>query len=160
MLTPFNTKLNAAILHIASRVYPLGFDVQGVDTDAVAPSTYEELRAHLNSGKRMVVASEGSEATIYGDPEVNYAFRAWHDWTHWRGEHDFSLTGESSTMSNQLCLLIDLYGWSTETRKWARLLYADIVGQKNYFDLHGVFPADQRQFVTDFLDKHPSLFAF
>lgn len=159
MLQPFSTKLNAAILHIASRIYPLGFDVQGVDTDETAPSTYRELVDRFESGKRFVVASEGSTNTIYGDPEVNYAFRAWHDWTHWRGQCGFSLVHESFVCADQIKLLRELYGWNDETRKWARLLHAEIIGQKQAHDTTGRFPMDQRAFVTHYLERHPDLYA-
>ena len=67
-------QFNAAVLTICNRILPAGYDVA-----AVAPETYEELIAHLDAGRRMLVYSGGAEQTIYGDPEVNYAFRAWHD---------------------------------------------------------------------------------
>ena len=50
----------------------------------------------------MVVAREGADNTIFGAPEVNYAFRAWHDWCHWMGGFDFSLYGECATCNMQI----------------------------------------------------------
>jgi len=82
------------------------------------PETYEELIALLDAGGRMLVYSGASERTIYGDPEVNYAFRAWHDWCHWRGRYDFSYEGERAACAMQGDHLIARYGDSSQTRRW------------------------------------------
>jgi hypothetical protein len=139
-------QFNAAVLTICTAVLPAGYDVA-----AVAPETYEELIAHLDAGRRMLVYSGGAERTIYGDPEVNYAFRAWHDWCHWRGRHDFSLEGERATCAMQGAHLVALYGESPQTVWWRRILHAEVIGQREYFDRHGVFPDDQRAFVESYL---------
>ena len=70
MKSPFDPVLNVAIVHIASRLLPNGFDVSDE-----APDTYEKLKAHLCAGKRMIVWSGGSEATVYGHRSVNFSFR-------------------------------------------------------------------------------------
>ena len=137
---------NAAVLTICNRVLPSGYDVS-----AAAPETYEELIAHLDAGERMVVYSGGSERTIYGDPEVNFAFRAWHDWCHWRGRHDFSHMGERAACAMQADHVVTLYGDSPQTRRWRRILQAEIIGQREFFDRHGEFPEDQRAFVAAYL---------
>lgn len=69
MKGPLDIHFNVAVLHIANHLFPCGFDVSDN-----APDTYEKLCAILDAGKRMVVWSGGSEATIYCSPEVNYAF--------------------------------------------------------------------------------------
>ena len=135
-------QFNAAVLTICNRILPAGYDVA-----AVAPETYEELIAHLDAGRRMLVYSGGAEQTIYGDSEVNYAFRAWHDWCHWRGRHDFSLAGERATCAMQGAHLVALYGESAQTTWRRRILRAEIIGQREYFDRHGEFPDNQRAFV-------------
>ena len=142
----FDVRFNAAVLKACKRVLPHGFDVS-----AEAPQTYEGLIAHFDAGRRMVVYSGGSERTIYGDPKVNYAFRAWHDWCHWRGRYDFSLEGERAACAMQAQHLVELYGDSRESRRWRRILHAEIIGQREYFDRFGVFPDDQRAFVENFL---------
>lgn len=137
---------NAAVLTICNRVLPAGYDVSNT-----APETYEELIAHLDAGKRMVVHGGGSEQTIYGDPEVNFAFRAWHDWCHWRGRHDFSHEGERAACAMQSEHLVTLYGESSQTRRWRRILQAEIIWQREFFDANGFFPEDQRAFVAAYL---------
>jgi len=142
----FDIHFNAAVLTICSRLWPGGYDVSNA-----APETYEELIAHLDAGHRMVVYNGGSEQTIYGDPEVNFAFRAWHDWCHWRGRHDFSHEGERAACAMQSEHLIALYGESSQTRRWRRILQAEIIGQRDHFDRHGAFPEDQRAFAENYL---------
>jgi hypothetical protein len=88
-LEPLDPNLNAAIISIAKRLFPDGFDIS-----AEAPDTYEKLKAHLDAGKRLVVFSGGSARTIYADPAVNHAFRARHDWCHYTGGHDLTFPGE------------------------------------------------------------------
>ncbi len=148
----FDLHFNAAVLTICNWLLPGGFDV----SDA-APETYDELMAHLDAGGRMLVYSGGSERTIYGDPQVNFAFRAWHDWCHWRGGYDFSYEGERAACTMQGDHLVALYGESPQTRRWRRILQAEIKGQRDYFDRHGEFPADQRGFVESYLAKRIGL---
>lgn len=143
-------QFNAAILVVCRRILPAGFDV----TDN-APQTYEELVAHLIAGNRMTVYSVGAERMIYGDPEVNYAFRAQQDWCHWRVRHDFSLEGERATCEMQARHLVAQYGKSPLTRRWGRILHAEVIGQREFFDAHGHFPVDQRAFVERYLTCSP-----
>jgi len=137
---------NAAVLTIASRLFPCGFNVS-----ENAPQSYEELIAILDAGHPMVVFSGGSETSIYGDREVNYTFRAWHDWCHWRGRYDFSFEGEAAVCTMQGDHLHTLYGSSLRTRWWKRILHAEIIGQREFFDANGIFPEDQRAFVERYL---------
>ena len=146
MKSPFDPSLNDAILHIASRIYPNGFDIS-----AEAPDTYEKLKAHLDAGKPMIVWSGGSEATVYGHSSVNFAFRAWHDFCHWKGGHDFTLEGEIAACEMQCQHLFQFYGDCERTRQWSALLRAEIIGQALFFQRHKRFPDDQRSFVAAYM---------
>ena len=143
---PLDVELNAAILTIAARLFPCGYLIS-----EDAPDTYDKLVVHLDCGKPLVVFAGGSEQTIYGDREVNYAFRAWHDWCHWRGGHPFNREGEQAVYAMQCQHLVQLYDYSLRTRRWFDILYAEIIGQQLYFEQHRQFPADQRAFVERFL---------
>ena len=143
---PIDRGLNTAILAMADRVCPAGFDV----SDA-APDTYRKLKAHLDAGNRMVVAKSGSEGTIYGEPEVNYAFRAWHDWCHWRGEHDFTPEGELAVFRMQAWHLRQTYGATEQSLQWARILEAEVVGQRLYYEAHKTYVTDQRAFIQAYM---------
>lgn len=104
--------LNVAVLVIAGRLFPGSFDVSDD-----APDTYEKLVALFESGRRFVVYEGGSENTIFGDPAVNHHFRAWHDWCHWKGRHDFSMGG----VSNRTALAMVFKLIEGAQKSWRRL---------------------------------------
>ena len=140
---PLDTGFNVAVMHIASRLFPTGFDVSDD-----APQTYEELTELLDAGNRMVVWSGASAKTIYADPEANYAFRAWHDWCHWRGRHRFTPEGEIAVYNMQADHIRQLYG---AVQRWLDILHADTIGQQLHFYHFGSYPDDQRGFVEAYL---------
>jgi hypothetical protein len=139
---------SAAVSTIADQLFPCGFAVA-----EDAPQTYEKLITRLDAGLGMAVYSGGSDRTIFGRPDVNYAFRAWHDWCHWRGHHDFSFKGERAACAMQAKHLVALFGDGRCTRQWQRILHAEIIGQREYFDRHGAFPEDQHAFVERYLAR-------
>ncbi len=145
MRQPLDRGLNAAILSIAHQLFPTGYDIS-----EQAPSTYEDLVAHLNSGNRMVVFSGGCEKTIYADREVNYAFRAWHDWCHWRGQHNFSLEGEVAVWEMQCRHIVTRYGISNTQMRWIFILHAEVVGQRIYYEKHRAYIDNQYAFVASY----------
>lgn len=143
---PLDPHLNAAIIFITHKIFPIGFHVS-----EDAPASFDELCAMLDSGKSMTVYSGGSAQTIYGGPHVNYAFRAWHDWCHWQGRHDFNADGELATCDMQISHLCETFGLNGHTRRWADILKAEIIGQAMYLEWHGRFPDNQRLFVELYL---------
>ena len=54
--------------------------------------------------------------------------------------------------------LIALYGISDQTARWHRILYAEVIGQRLYYDKRGHFPDGQRDFIEAFLQR-PALIA-
>lgn len=142
---------NAAVLAIASHILPRGFDVSDN-----APSTYDELRQHYNATGRILVWSGASGRTIFGDPEVNYAFRAWHDARHILGAHNFTFAGECATCADQIRDMEALYRGHHRLPFWRALLRAEIIGQAAYAHAWGEFPADQSDFVACYL-RAPSV---
>jgi hypothetical protein len=99
----------------------------------------------------MLVWSGGSENTIYAEPEVNWAFRAWHDWCHYNGAHAFTPGGERAVFAMQCSHLLSLYGPCLKVQRWTRILRAEVIGQQEYFYRHGHYPEDQRAFVEAYL---------
>lgn len=143
---PLSVRLNVAVLHIASRLFPTGFDV-----GENAPDTLEALRSYVRSTGRMLVWSGASESTIFGDREVNYAFRAWHDHAHLCGNHPFTPAGEAAVCEEQISDLVASCR-CRETEQMARLVFAEVVGQVAYQSVHnGAFPRNQRAFVQAYL---------
>jgi hypothetical protein len=145
-MLPLDSGLNAAILSIAASLFPDGFDVS-----EDAPGTYKALKAHLDAGKRLVVYSGGCEGTIYADPAVNHAFRAWHDFSHWKGEHDFSAEGECGVFAMQRQHLLYVYGDAEQTRRWIEILRAEVIGQRLFYERYKRFVDDQRGFIEAYL---------
>ncbi len=139
---------DTAIMAMARRVWPDGYDVCDE-----APSTFDELIADLDAGARLRVWSGGSSFTIYGSAEVNHAFRAWHDYHHWQGQHPFNLSGEAAVVEAMFRDLKLFYGNHPRLNAWRGFLYAEIIGQRLYFSLNeNVFPNNQRRFVKGFLE--------
>ena len=147
-MKPLDIGFNVAVQHIASKLCPGGYQVSDD-----APDTYVKLRAHLDRTKQMKVWSGGSENTIYSDREVNWAFRAWHDWCHYNGAHPFTPEGERAVFEMQCSHLILFYGDCYQTRLWIKLLRAEVIGQQEYFYKYGYYPHDQRAFVETYLKE-------
>jgi hypothetical protein len=140
-LKPLSYRLNAAIME---RARGLVYDVSDH-----APNTLDELAR----APRLIVYAGASDRTIYGDPQVNWAFRAWHDNVHKATGLGFDLAGEVAVARIQCAAIPDA--------RDRALLWADIVGQTLYFARFGIFPADQRGFVTEFaLGDHPDMRAW
>ena len=76
-------ELNSKILKLAQRH----------TVKDIAPDSFASLKGASTSG--LVVYSGGSDNTIYGDPRVNWAFRAWHDKLHLDLNAPFTLQGET-----------------------------------------------------------------
>ncbi len=122
-------ELNSKILQIAPRHI----------AKSIAPSSFEELSRLLGT---LVVYSEGSDQTIYGDNKVNHAFRAWHDYTHLRLNAPFTLEGETLVAKSQANHLGGYYG---------EIIMIEVIKQVEYFETHGHFPVNQTEFVLNHL---------
>lgn len=82
---------------------------------------------------------------------MNHAFRAWHDWCHWSGNHDFSLDGEIATCEMQCRQLVGRFGDTVRTKRWCAIIRTEIIGQGLYYHRHKRFPEDQRAFVREYV---------
>lgn len=147
---PINQAFNVAVLRMAGLIFPKGFDI-GPD----APQSLEALREHAKKTGRMLVYNWASDDTIFGDPEVNWAFRAWHDWTHLQVNGAFDIPGEISVATRQIEDLTKVYGHGKQTDEFSKLIWAEVMGQVFYAGHHnGAFPNDQRAFYAAF-SAHP-----
>jgi len=143
---PLDPDLNNAIRTIASRVLPRGFCASDR-----APSTLEELTAHVEANNHFAVWNGASGRSIYGDPATNYAFRAWHDWCHYIGGLPFDMTGEERVCSMQVRQLFIEHGNTPLTRYWQKIIEAEVIGQNKFAHIHKRFPDDQMGFVQAYL---------
>lgn len=128
--------MNVAVLHIASKLFPQGWDVV---PEAEAPSTLEAINAAM-AGGRMKVSGDNCAGTSFGCPEVNIAFRAWHDWTHWKHQLPFNVEGETATAWMQIEHLRHFGLWTPFKRDF---LLAEVVDQVEHYARTGTFPVDQ-----------------
>ena len=145
MTAPLCTHLNAAVVAMAGRLFPTGFDV--TDDEQAAPASLEALNEHLANTGRMLVWSGGSDKTIFGAPEINHAFRAWHDWCHWHLQAEFNDKGEYAVYVQQCAHLNQFWPGHFKLGSWMTLLYIEVVEQNSHYRKTGQFPVDQRAFV-------------
>ena len=147
-MKPFNREFNAAVFAMASRVCPTGYDIAENE-----PSNLPDLIDQIERTGRIVVSSLNCDATIFGgsdEREFNYAFRAWHDWTHYHIRAEFTLAGEARVAVQQVADLAKGYGPAFAER-YKPLLFAEIIGQALYKEITGEFPRFQRTFDSEFL---------
>jgi len=138
---------NACVLTMASRLFPCGYDIA-----SDAPDTLEKLTAHIAETGRMCVWNGASDTTIFGDNEVNFASRAWHDFHHWKGQHGFTREGEHACMIAQQNDIRAIYGAGEQTELFCLFVECEVMGQFEYFEKNGEFPADQISFARDWLN--------
>lgn len=148
MAAPLDPGLNCAIIDITRRILPRGYEVA-----SSAPSSFEELQELLQSGSRLKVWPGGSEQTVYTDPEINHAFRAWHDWSHWIAAQPFTLEGERAVSALQCRHILMDFGDNSHTRRWRAIVEAEVIGQNEYRVRHRRFPLNQVGFVLAYLDN-------
>lgn len=106
-----------------------------------APYSFETLKANATSG--LVVWSGASDNTIYGDRAINWAFRAWHDSLHLKLNAPFTLDGEKLVALEQIRLI--------DSSELSQIIWAEVVGQVEYFNKYGNFPIDQIAFMRNYL---------
>ena len=117
-----------------------------------APSSLESLLnrwlCEVDGDRTIAVSNAHSDRTVFGAPEVNHAFRAWHDWAHIRHRLPFTPEGEHAAYLLQLDDMRRVCGAITNARALRNLLWAEVVGQVQYELTHGEFPDDQVAFVV------------
>lgn len=136
---------NAAVLSMESRTSRGYYDV--IDDPALAiVDDAEAYFAKIDNERRFRIYAGGSDRTIFGDPQVNHAFRAWHEWSHWITGNPFTLDGELAVAHRQCEDLALVYGHGATTAKWQRIIMAEVYGQALYYHRRGRFPDDQIAF--------------
>ena len=145
---PFSLAFNVAVMAMAARVLPAGYDVE--PDAAKVPASLPELCAYIARTGRIVVWAGASDDTIFGDREHNWAFRAWHDWTHAAYGYAFDERGERATAEAQIDDLRKVFGAGFAAR-YAPYIREEVIGQAHYYHAHGGFPETQRTFARAYL---------
>lgn len=143
-LQPLFPAFDRFVNDIVAELFPCGFDV--TDDDSLC-DTFEKLEAYHTETGRIRVWSGGSEETIFGSPETNHAFRAWHDFCHLLLGAPFTPDGEARVATLQQQMVTE----RVDSPCFLNILDIEINGQIRYYDEHGCFPENQRQFMLDSL---------
>lgn len=143
--TGWDRGFNVMVLRMAELVAPAF--TAGPD----APASLIELNAYVDRTKNIRVSDQHMQQNVFGCDEANLAFRAWHDWTHWRIQAPFTPEGERAVYERQLTDMMKVYGVDSQSLRWAQMLYAEVIGQTEYKAIHGVFPANQMAFDLAYL---------
>jgi hypothetical protein len=109
------------------------------------------LWANNNSAMRkpinkwfMPVSNQFCQDTIYSEPAINMAFRAWHDSLHLQHNVGFDLVGEL-----EVARLHQIAGVKAGLSDvLLQVLWLDTAGQNLYEVEHGMFPRDQKAFIS------------
>lgn len=118
------------------------------------PQTLRDIQDEFNRTRLMPIGDQkagtfrvwagGSETTVFGSREANYAFRFVHDMAHIRLKANFTMEGETAVWRDCRKRVACVFGlYSLETL----VFDADTIGMNKFFDRNGFFPEDQRAFV-------------
>lgn len=145
--TGWDRGFNVMVLRMAELVAPTF--TRGPD----APTSLIELNAYVEKHKNIHVSDQNQQQNVFGCDEANLAFRAWHDWTHWKYQTPLTPEGEKATYEKQLVDMMKVYGVDSISLRWAQMLYAEVVGQIEYKEKWGVFPVNQIGFDLAYLQN-------
>jgi len=147
---PLDIHLNVAVQVACARLFNRwdNFDLTDNDNEV---NTLEKATAYFNETGRIKVWSGASDKTIFDCAGINHAFRAWHDFHHITKQLPFTPEGEMKVVQCQMQDLIKIYGDNEDTQRMNAILWAEVVGQGQYEELHGAFPDNQKGFIKAYL---------
>jgi len=130
--------LRDALIDVAARV-----DTPRYRVSDHAPGTVEDLIRSFGETRELVIWSGASERTIWGAPELNWHFRAWHDWCHIRSGLGFT-AGQEIELARWQC------GDAGIQDVLASVVREEIEEQARFFLEHDHFlDGDQLAFARD-----------
>lgn len=153
-LEPMYPRFNE-MAHVAVQsLMPDGFDTTA---DASLCDTLDKVKRHYRKTGRVLVWTGESDNTIFGTPEDNHAFRAWHDYVHINFDLPFTKQGEHTVMLLQQRHVDTIGGYyftRHEKDTFVKLLECEIAGQLDEFIRTGDFVKDQRAFAKQFMQPN------
>lgn len=140
-----NREFNAVVKHIGSLV---PHTLTGGDY-----KDFADMKADFARTGRIKINVNNSTGTIFGDPVINWLFRAWHDHCHILADADFTLDGEARAAAYMIGsiqrALPDVP--IPQLVEYARIILCEVNGQGEYFATYGEFPIDQHAFSVHYL---------
>lgn len=119
------------------------------------PTTGREISATFEQCRRAVkpfpVYSGGCANTIYPIAADNLAFRFWHDFLHWRHGATIKTADEIRLAKIHARQVGQHFGRDSIE---ARVIYADIAGQVEYYASAGEYLKDQKGFVFYYINAN------
>jgi len=130
-------------------------DYKAIKFDLTDDNTfdYQGIVKYYGTHGKLIIWSGGSDCTIFGKPEDNYKFRAWHDLHHILNGYDFSQSGEYKTYMSQMKDIMTYADSWPQCKLFGRIIDIEINGQVDYQRKHGYFPEDQRAFMEQQLAR-------
>jgi len=146
-LTPMIPAFNDVTNLIASRIFPLGFDIC-----RSAPNRIDDLHTALNFMGRMAIWDGEHEDTCFGDTETWRQFRAWHDWVHYRFDCGFTMEGEHKALHIQAGQIMRILGRGDDVVDMIALTFCNIIGPLEA-TMVGLPKISGREFCETHLDE-------
>lgn len=110
--------------------------------------SFEEMKKFYEDHGYLKINVDHSDKTIFGDPTVNWLFRAWHDMCHVIENAGFDREGETKALRLMQKQINDYPSVSVENKtKFNKILEVEVLGQLDYYEQHGDFPEDQYSFA-------------
>ena len=109
---------------------------------------FAAMKKDFQSRGILTVNVNHSDGTIFGNPSINWLFRAWHDAAHLAVDADFSQAGESAAAAYQIAQVFHAYGINPATERWAALIDCEVNAQAEHFYSTGEFVQDQYAFTV------------
>lgn len=137
-IRPLSRTLALALLYRCCAPGP--WRIEAAIVDGPAPSSLDELLGAWPGSGPVPVSGANAEHTIWGHPDLNALFRAWHDAEHVRLSAEFTTEGERAVA----CAAVRL----PENVGDADILWVETWGQHVHRVRHGVYPRLQRAFTV------------
>lgn len=139
---PFSQRLNDWLVNWAQDKKIIHTESDDFDASDIEGTFQRHRSRYLQTGEIHVWTGQ-SDLTIYGDPEINWIARAWHDATH----YDCNLS--YSTFDEIKVGIIQMKELPPEGHFEKLLVHHDVIGQIMYHSEHGHFPLNQRVFTLN-----------
>lgn len=145
--TPFSERLNNWLREwfYEHRDNIIFVEIDPVENYINMSEYFKGLKEQWEKNGQIEIWTGASENTIFGEPQINHFFRAWHDLIHIAYDQPFNFGGESTVATIQCSQLPT--DWIFERE----LITAEVLGQNQYYRIHKEYVVDQRQFAYDYL---------
>lgn len=143
---PLIAAFDPTVLALARQRLPRGWKACGG-----SPNSLEDVIKVFERTGDMIVTNSVPKTAVFGDFATLVAFRAWHDWLHWKYVGEFTLPGELMVGHVHVGGLVAELGFTDEVQAMGALALIQVYQQNVYFfDTHEVRVEDERRFAMAF----------